>query len=105
NVHQPQFLGVCPFRQNALDAECLGRDPDDDLQQIAFPQLEILRGTTAQVDAVRMKECEQAAANIADERGLQRGGTKRVYSQYLQRLATPGQSHVQLKHGARLTPP
>ncbi len=55
----------------------------------------------AQINAVGPEEREHAAADVADERGLQRGGAERVDAQHLERIAPAGQCHIQFEHGTR----
>jgi len=81
----------------------LARAADDDLQQIAAPQIELLRGGAAQINAVGLEECKEISADIADERRLQCGGAKWVYAQHLERVVPPGQCHFEFKHRTRQT--
>jgi len=68
--------------------------------RVAASQLQLLRGTAAQINAVGFKERQHAAADVTDERRLHRGGAERVDSQYLERVAPAGQSDIEFQHGA-----
>ncbi len=103
NVHQPERLRIGSLRQNAEHAQRLGRAADDDLQRIAGAQLQLLCRAAAEIQGVRLQQREDAAADVADERRLQRGRAERVEPQHFERVAPAGQGDVEFQHGTRDT--